>query len=62
LNTIIGRELGRWMANPTGDLPLVPLEKPRRVAGFIFARYLPEIMMGGAAIAKRTLERLGWGT
>jgi hypothetical protein len=28
----------------------------------MFARYLPELMMGGAAIAKRTLERLGWRT
>jgi glycine/D-amino acid oxidase-like deaminating enzyme len=59
LNTIIGRELGRWMADPNEDLPLVPIEKPRRVAGFIFAKYLPEIMMGGAAIAKRTLGRFG---
>jgi glycine/D-amino acid oxidase-like deaminating enzyme len=62
LNTIIGRELGRWLANPSDGLPMVPIEKPRRVAGFIFARYLPELMMGGAAIAKRTLERLGWRT
>lgn len=60
MNTIIGRELGRWMVAPSEGLPLVPLEKPKRVAGFIFARYVPELMMGGAAIAKRTLERLGW--
>jgi glycine/D-amino acid oxidase-like deaminating enzyme len=62
LNTIIGRELGRWMANPNAGLSMVPIEEPRRVAGFMFARYLPELMMGGAAIAKRTLERLGWRT
>jgi glycine/D-amino acid oxidase-like deaminating enzyme len=62
LNTIIGRELGRWMANPNAGLPMVPIEEPRRVVGFMFARYLPELMMGGAAIAKRTLERLGWRT
>jgi glycine/D-amino acid oxidase-like deaminating enzyme len=60
LNTIIGRELGRWMANPYDGPPMVPIEEPKRVAGFVFARYLPELMMGGAAIAKRTLERLGW--
>jgi glycine/D-amino acid oxidase-like deaminating enzyme len=60
MNTIIGRELARWMASPSEGLPLVPLEKPKSVAGFMFARYLPELMMGGAAIAKRTLERLGW--
>jgi len=58
LNTIIGRELGRWMADPNEGPPLVPIERPRRVAGFMFAKYLPELMMGGAAIAKRTLERL----
>jgi glycine/D-amino acid oxidase-like deaminating enzyme len=62
LNTIIGRELGRWLARPKEGPPLVALERPKPVAGFIFARYLPELMMGGAAIAKRTLERLGWRT
>jgi glycine/D-amino acid oxidase-like deaminating enzyme len=60
LNTIIGRELGRWLVRPREGPPLVPLERPKPVTGFIFARYLPELMMGGAAIAKRTLERLGW--
>ncbi len=60
MNTIIGRELGRWMSAPHEGLPLVPLERPRRIAGFMFARYIPELMMGGAAIAKRTLGRLGW--
>lgn len=59
MNTIIGRELGRWMMAPQEGPPLVSLEKPKRVTGFIFARYIPELMMGGAAIAKRTLERLG---
>jgi glycine/D-amino acid oxidase-like deaminating enzyme len=60
LNTIIGRELGRWMVDPSDGPPMVPMERPRRVAGFFFARYLPELMMGGAAMAKRTMERLGW--
>jgi glycine/D-amino acid oxidase-like deaminating enzyme len=60
MNTVIGRELGRWIASPSEGQPLVPIERPRRVAGFIFARYLPELMMGGAAIAKRTLQRIGW--
>jgi glycine/D-amino acid oxidase-like deaminating enzyme len=59
MNTIIGRELGRWMVAPQEGPPLVSLERPKRVAGFILARYLPELMMGGAAMAKRTLERLG---
>jgi len=59
MNTIIGRELGRWMVAPQEGPPLVSLERPRRVTGFIFARYIPELMMGSAAIAKRTLERLG---
>lgn len=60
INTIIGRELGQWITDPTAGPPAVPLEAPRRVAGFVFARYLPGLMTGGAALAKRTLERLGW--
>jgi glycine/D-amino acid oxidase-like deaminating enzyme len=62
MNTIIGRELAQWMAIPNLSPPLVPLERPARVPGFIFAKYLPEVMTGGAAIAKRALERLGWRT
>jgi glycine/D-amino acid oxidase-like deaminating enzyme len=62
LNTIIGRELGGWMADPSDGPPLVPMESPRRVAGFIFTKYLPELMMGGSAFARRTLERFGWRT
>jgi glycine/D-amino acid oxidase-like deaminating enzyme len=62
LNTIIGRELARWMANPNEAAPMVPIDRPRRVAGFFFTRYLPELMVGGAAVAKRTLQRLGWRT
>ncbi|MDB6089349.1 MAG: hypothetical protein JWN85_2133 [Gammaproteobacteria bacterium] len=62
VNTIIGRELGRWLAEPNEGACLVPIESPRRVTGFILARYLPELMMGGAAIARRTLERIGWRT
>lgn len=60
VNTIVGRELGRWLTAPQEGPPLVSLERPRRVTGFMLARYLPELMMGGAAMAKRTLERLGW--
>ncbi len=60
MNTVIGRELARWMVAPGEGPPLVPMERPKKVAGFLFARYLPELMMGGAAIARRTLERLGW--
>jgi len=62
LNTIIGRELGRWMTNPNDDLPMVPIRRPTRVPGFIFAKYLPTLMMRGASIAKRALDRLGWQT
>jgi glycine/D-amino acid oxidase-like deaminating enzyme len=60
LNTIIGRELGAWMADPKHGQPMVPIESPKRVAGFFFTKYLPEIMMGGEAIAKRALQRFSW--
>lgn len=59
LNTLIGRELGRWLVSPMDEAPLVPMESPKPVPGFMFARYLPGLMMVGAAIAKRTLERFG---
>jgi glycine/D-amino acid oxidase-like deaminating enzyme len=60
LNTIIGRELGAWMADPKREQPMVPMESPKRVAGFFFTRYLPGIMMSGEAFAKRALQRFGW--
>ena len=62
MNTIIGRELAQWIANPSAGPPGVPLEAPHRVAGFMFARYLPALMTGGAALTKRTLEKLGWSS
>ena len=61
MNTIVGRELQSMAGgSERGAAPRPDSETPKRVAGFIFARYLPELMMGGAAIAKRTLERLRW--
>jgi hypothetical protein len=46
------------MMAPQEGPPLVSLETPRRVTGFFLARYIPELMMGGAAMVKRTLQRL----
>jgi hypothetical protein len=37
---------------------MVPIESPRRVAGYTLTKHLPELMMGGAAIAKRSWARL----
>jgi glycine/D-amino acid oxidase-like deaminating enzyme len=59
LNTIIGRELGRWLADPNDGPLLVPLERPQRIAAFMFARHLPNVMMSGATLAKRALACFG---
>ncbi len=61
MNTIIGREVGRWLAEPNPVEPMVPIESPRRVAGYTLTKHLPELMLGGAAIAKRAWARLARG-
>ena len=60
VNTIMGREVARWMTASDRDACLAPIEKPKRVMGFILARHLPELMLGGATIARRALGRFGW--
>jgi glycine/D-amino acid oxidase-like deaminating enzyme len=58
LNTIIGRELARYVETPNSVVPLVPIERPKPVTGFWLVRHLPRLMMAGPSIAKRMLERL----
>jgi glycine/D-amino acid oxidase-like deaminating enzyme len=62
LNTIIGRELAKRLADESVESTLVPFESPVPVAAFMLARYLPKLMLGSAGIAKRTLQRFGWRT
>lgn len=59
LNTIIGRELASRLADESDESNMVPFERPVPVAGFMLTRYLPELMLASARIAKRTLQRFG---
>ncbi len=52
LTTIIGREVAGMLTDPT-HAPLIPLERPRSVPGYSFARHLPSLIMAGAGLAKR---------
>jgi glycine/D-amino acid oxidase-like deaminating enzyme len=62
LSTVIGREVARLAARPETYQPLVPLQKPRPVAGYGLARHLPGLMMLGAALGTKlrraTTERV----
>ncbi len=62
LSTIIGREVARLLTQPETYQPLVPLRKPRPVAGYGLARHLPGLMMLGAALRTKlrraTTERV----
>lgn len=48
----IGREIAQWAAQPDACLAL-PLVTPRPIAGFSFARHLPNVALGLAAIKGR---------
>jgi glycine/D-amino acid oxidase-like deaminating enzyme len=52
LNTVIGREAAALIAGKTAA-PALPLERPRAVRGYVFARHAPRLMMAGAAVLKR---------
>jgi glycine/D-amino acid oxidase-like deaminating enzyme len=56
LNTIIGREVARWLLAPQ-YIPALALESPRRVRGFGVARYVPQLFMTAAMIARRLARR-----
>jgi glycine/D-amino acid oxidase-like deaminating enzyme len=53
LNTTIGREVARWLLAPQSYTPALALESPRRVRGFGVARYVPQLFMTAAMIARR---------
>ena len=57
LNTILGRELARWLVMPQSDLPALPFESPRKVRGFGVMRYVPQLLLSAAMIAGRLTNR-----
>lgn len=52
-NTILGREVARWLLAPQSYIPAVALEPPRPVRGFAVVRYVPQLFMKAAMIARR---------
>lgn len=57
LNTILGRELARWLLEPKSYVPAVSLEVPRKIRGFGVMRYVPQLLMTAAMIAGRLTNR-----
>lgn len=53
MNTILGRELARWLHAPGATPPPLPLEKPSRISGFLLARHAPKLIMTAALLGKR---------
>ncbi|HEV7447897.1 MAG TPA: FAD-binding oxidoreductase [Steroidobacteraceae bacterium] len=57
LNTILGREVARWLLKPESYIPALSFESPRRVCGFGVVRYVPRLLMTAAMIAGRLTHR-----
>jgi glycine/D-amino acid oxidase-like deaminating enzyme len=57
LNTILARELARWLLEPKSYIPAVSLESPRKIRGFGVMRYVPQLLMTAAMIAGRLTNR-----
>ncbi|UAK25133.1 NAD(P)/FAD-dependent oxidoreductase [Sphingomonas nostoxanthinifaciens] len=57
INTVLGREVARTLTR--GAEPLLALEPPRPVAGFVLARHLPRLLMSSALVAKRIRSAIG---
>ncbi len=52
VNTALGADLAAWLLAPDGGPPALPLEPPRPIAGYAFARHMPGLMMAAASLAR----------
>ncbi len=52
LNTALGADLAAWLLAPDVSPPALPLEPPRPIPGFAFARHMPGLMMAAAGVAR----------
>jgi glycine/D-amino acid oxidase-like deaminating enzyme len=52
LNTALGADLAAWLLAPDAGPPALPLEPPRPIAGYAFARHMPGLMMAAAGLAR----------
>ena len=53
LNTVIGREVARWLLAPLSYTPALAFEAPQKVQGFGMMRHLPQLFMSAASMAGR---------
>lgn len=53
LNTVLGREVARWLMAPQSYSPALTFEAPRRIRGFGVARHVPQLLMTAAKIVRR---------
>lgn len=52
INALIGREVARTL-EPSKEAPLLPLEPPKPISGFLLARHVPRLLMSAALMARR---------
>jgi len=52
LNTALGADLAAWLLAPEAGPPALPLEPPRPIAGYAFARHMPGLMMAAAGLGR----------
>lgn len=57
INTLIGREVARTL-RADAHAPLLSLDSPRPVSGFLLAKHLPRMLMSGAMVFKRLRKSL----
>lgn len=56
LNTVLGRDLARWLDAPGATPPPLPLERPSRISGFLLAKHAPKLIMTAALLGKRVQQ------
>lgn len=61
LNSILARDLARWIVAPSASEPPLPLSKPARISGYLVARYAPQLIMSAALVVKRMRQFFGRG-
>jgi glycine/D-amino acid oxidase-like deaminating enzyme len=61
-NSILGRDLARWIAGDGKQPPPLPLEAPKRISGMLLARYVPQLALRAGLLAKRFRQFLRVGS
>ena len=53
INTILGRELARWLVDRHNYKMSIPLQRPRRIVGYSLVKHLPNIITGVGLLRRR---------